>query len=121
MAASVHFKKHLIHRCIVQRTTQTLDAGGGIIDSWADVATIDCRFVEKTERIALESTGFQMLEEHLLLCSDDEDVIEEDRISTITFKADGTSVDVGPYSIEKKLIRNTTSPHHMSFKLERVE
>lgn len=69
----------------------------------------------------MESVGYQMLEEHILLCSDGEDVIEEDRISTITLKADGTSVDAGPFDIEKKLIRNTKNPHHISFKLERIE
>jgi hypothetical protein len=119
--ASSHFKRHLIHRCIIERNTQTQSGSGELIDSWATAGTMDCRYVEKSERIALESVGFMMLEDHQLLCNAGEDVNEEDRITTITLKADDSSIDSGPFSIEEKLIRNTTGAHHISLRLERVE
>jgi hypothetical protein len=119
--ANVHFKKHLIHQAIVQRTTQTQSSSGELIDAWAAVGTIDCRYVEKAERIASESAGFPMLESHILLCNSGEDVREEDHIATITLKADDSSVDAGPFSIMAVLKRNTGSAHHISLQLERVE
>jgi len=119
--ANVHFKKHLIHQAIVQRTTPAQSGSGELIDSWATAGTIDCRFVEKSERIANEAAGFPMLDSDMLLCNNGEDVQEEDRIATITLKADSSSVDTGPFSIQAVLKRNTGSAHHMSLQLERVE
>ena len=57
----------------------------------------------------------------MLLCNQGEDVREEDRIVTITLKADDSSVDAGPFSIQAVLKRNTGSAHHISLQLERVE
>ena len=119
--ANVHFKKHLIHQAIVQRTTPAQSSSGELIDSWATTGTIDCRYVEKAERIASESAGFPMLESHMLLCNSGEDVREEDRIVTITLKADDSSIDAGPFTIESVLKRNSTGAHHISLQLERVE
>lgn len=119
--ANVHFKRHLIHQAVVQRTTPSQSASGELIDSWAVAGTIDLRYVMKTMRIAVEGVGFQMVEQHLAVCNTGEDVKEEDRIATITLKSDGSSVDAGPFSIESVLNRNTDSAHHMSLELERVE
>ena len=119
--ANVHFKRHLIHQAIVQRTTQSQSSSGELIDSWATAGTIDCRYVEKSERIASEAAGFPMLESHILLCNQGEDVREEDRIATITLKADSSSVDAGPFDVMAVLKRNSTGTHHISLQLERVE
>jgi len=119
--ASIHFKKHLIHQAIVQRTTPAQSSSGELIDSWATAGTIDCRFVQKSERVADPSAGFPMLNSDMLLCNKGEDVIEEDRIVTITLKADDSGVDAGPFCISSVLGRNSTDAHHMSLQLERVE
>lgn len=119
--ANIHFKKHLIHQCLVQRTTPVQSTSGELIDVWADVGTIDCRFVQKQEAFANESQGFMMMSKDMLLVNNGEDVIEEDRIITITFKSDGSSVDTGPFTVESFLGRNSTGAHHISLMLERVE
>lgn len=119
--ADVHFKRHLIHQCTVQRRTDTQNTSGEPIPAWADVGNVRCRFVQKQERIADPSTGFPMLESPILLMDTGEDVIEEDRIVDIIFRSDSSSVDAGPFSIESLLGRNSTKRHHLSLKLERVE
>lgn len=119
--ASVHFKKHSIHECTVQRNTPAASSSGELVPSWADEDTIDCRYVEKRERIAAEGVGFMMLEQHILLCNTGEDVLEEDRITDVTLKSDSSVVDAGPFTVEAKLNRSGAAPHHMSFRLERVE
>lgn len=59
--------------------------------------------------------------EDMLLVNEGEDVIEEDRIINIIRKSDSSTVDAGPFTIEALLKRNTSSPHHISLQLERVE
>jgi head-tail adaptor len=118
--ADIHFKATLIHQATVQRTTPSQSASGELVDSWSDAGTIDCRLVQRRERIANEAVGFLMLEEHRLLCNAGEDVTEEDRIADVVLRADDSSVDAGPFSVEEVLTRNTGSAHHMSLKLERV-
>lgn len=119
--ANIHFKKHLIHQCTVQRNTPAASGSGELIPSWADGDTIDCRYVEKRERIASEGVGLMMLEQHILLCDIGEDLLEEDRITNITLKSDSSVIDAGPFTVEEALNRSSASPHHMSFRLERVE
>jgi len=120
MAGSV-FKKNLIHTATVQRATLAQDSVGELIPTWADNGTIDCRFVAKSERIADEAVGLQMLESYLLLCNNGEDVFVDDRIANIILKSTGGTVDPGPFTIEAELSRNSTKPHHISLTLERVE
>lgn len=119
--ADVHFKKHLIHRCMIQRRTDVQNSSGELIPTWADVGDVNCRFVQKQERIADPSTGFPMIKEDMLLMDTGEDVIEEDRAVDIIFRSDSSSVDAGPFTIESLLGRNSTRRHHLSLKLERVE
>jgi len=119
--AGPHFKKHLIHTATIRRTTQTQSASGELIDSWSTAGTIDCRYIQQSERIADEGQGYPMVEDHLLLCDTGEDVVEEDRITNVRFAATGILVDSGPFIIESLLGRNSTKAHHMSIKLERVE
>lgn len=119
--ASIHFKKKLIHQCTIQRNTPVQSTSGELIDSWADVDTVDCRFVQKTETIAQESLSFQMLESPMMLMNAGEDVQEEDRIIDIVWKSDGSNLDTGPYTIESLLMRSTSSAHHLSLLLERIE
>ena len=119
--ASAHFKRHLIHSAMVQRNTPTASASGEPIPSWADVDTINCRYVEKSERIAAEGIGFMMLESHLLLCDADEDVQEDDRIVDILLRTDDSVINAGPFTVEALLKRSGTAAHHWSIRLERVE
>jgi hypothetical protein len=119
--AGPHFLRHLIHRAVVQRRTDARSGSGEPIPTWAAAGTIDCRLVFKNQRVAAPDQGFMMREEYRLLCDQDEDVLEEDRIASVTLKATGASVDAGPFSVEERLLRNSTGPHHLSFKLERVE
>lgn len=119
--ADVHFKKHLIHSAMVQRNTPTASSSGELIPSWADVDTIDCRYVEKSERIAAEGVGFMMLESCLLLCNAGEDVQEDDQIVDILLRTDDSVIDAGPFTVEALLRRSGTTAHHMSLRLERVE
>ena len=119
--AGVHFTKKLIHQCTIQRTTPAQSSTGELIDSWANVGTVDCRYVQKNERIADASSGFPLLRSDMLLLNNGEDVIEEDRVINIVYKSDGSSVDAGPFSIESLLERNTGGAHHISIILERAE
>jgi len=119
--AGTHFKKHLIHSAMVQRNTPTTSASGELIPSWADVGEIDCRYVEKSERIASEGIGFMMLQSDMLLCNAGEDVAEDDRVVDIRMKIDDSVVDAGPFAVEALLKRSSTVVHHMSIRLERIE
>ena len=120
--SNVHFKKHLIHTCTIQRNAPSQSASGELVPSWTDAETgVPCRYVEKAERLADQSLSFQMLEDHIMLMSNGEDVREEDRVSTIVSKRDGSSVETGPFTVEAVLKRNSTRPFHISLKLERVE
>jgi hypothetical protein len=119
--ANIHFKRNLIHQCTVQRNTASASGSGELVPSWTDGDTIDCRYVEKRERIASESAGFMMLEQHILLCNTGEDVLEEDRITDIVLKSDSSVVDAGPFTVEARLSRSSNAPHHVSFRLERIE
>jgi hypothetical protein len=118
---SVHYRRRLIHTAVVQRGTASQSSTGELTDTWSAVGTYWCRFVEKSERIANESVGFQMLEEPLCLFDDDVDVQEEDRVVNVTLRATGAVVDAGPFTIEQLLNRNNTALHHVSAKLERIE
>lgn len=124
--ASIHFQKTLIHRATVQRTTPVQSSSGELIDSWAGIGTIDGRYVRKEHRIAQEGVGFMMLLKDMFLVNDGvtslgEDIIEEDRIVDIELKADDTTVDAGPFTIESLLNRNALGAHHISLVLERIE
>jgi len=119
--AGPHFKKKLIHQAVIQRTTQTQNTIGELVDSWSAVGTIDVRFVHSSHRLADEGQGYPMIEEHFLLCNSGEDVAEEDRIASITLKTDGSSVDAGPFIINGVLKRNTGGAHHIRVNLERIE
>ena len=118
--ANIHFKKHLIHTCVVQRNTPTQSATGELIPDWADVDTIDCRFIAKTERIASESAGFPMAQTYKLLVNTGEDVDVDDIIRNIRWKSSDTLVDEGTFRIEAVLNRNSTKAHHTSLSLEKV-
>ena len=119
--SSVHFKRLLIHQAIVFETTPVQSASGELIDSWSVVGTIDCRFVQKREGIASEGVGFMMKQIDRLLCDAGESVVEENQVRSITVKATGASVDVGPFTIEELVQRNDMGAHHLSLRLERIE
>lgn len=119
--ANVHFKRHLIHTAMVQRNTPAASGSGELIPSWADVGKIDCRYVEKSERVASEGVGFMMLESHVLLCNEGEDVQEDDQIVNVRMKTDDSVIAAGPLSVEALLKRSSTASHHWSLRLERVE
>ena len=124
--AGPQFKRKLVHQCTVQRNTPSQSSTGELIPSWAGIGTIDCRFVEKTERVANEAVGFPMLSTYLLLVADtetslDEDVAVNDRVTDVVWKVDGSSLDAGPFTIESLLRRNTSRGHHYSLQLERVK
>jgi len=108
--ANVHFKKHLIHQCTVERTTPVQSGSGEPVDSWAEVGDINCRYVEKRERIADASLALIVRESHLLLVNTGEDVIEEDRIKDIILRSDSSSVDAGPFTVRALLKRSSTKP-----------
>jgi predicted thioesterase len=122
--AGVHFKKTLIHVCTVQRSTPAQSSTGELIDSWADVGDVNCRYVQKKMDKALESVSLQEKVEHLMLMNNGEDVAEADRIVDIVRRSDGvTVVDAGPFTVEAFLERNAdlASGHHISLTLERIE
>ena len=119
--AGTHFKKHLIHSALVQRNTPAASSSGEMIDSWADVDTIDCRYIERSERIAAKGIGFMMLESRLLLCNAGEDVQVDDQVMDILLRADASVINAGPFSVEALLKRSSTAGHHWSLRLEKVE
>lgn len=119
--ASIHFKKHLIHQCMVQRNTPSQSSSGELIESWTDVGNVNCRFVDKEERIAQEGLGLMMMQRQMLLMDTGENIQEEDRVIDVILRADSSVVDAGPFSIESLLQRNTSGGHHLSAVLERIE
>ena len=119
--ADVHFRRQLLHTCTVQRRTDAQNASGELIPTWADVGDVNCRYVQKQERISNESIGFPMKEQHIMLMDTGEDVVVEDRIVDIVFREDGALVEAGPFSIEAVLLRNSRTRHHISLELERIE
>jgi len=122
--ASIHFQKTLIHICTVQRSTPVQSSTGELIDSWADVGDVNCRYVQKEMDKALESASLQEKVKHLMLMNNGEDVDEADRIADIVRRSDGvTVVDAGSFTVEAFLERNAglASGHHISLTLERVE
>ncbi len=121
MMADIHFKRQLIHAANVLRTTPSQSGSGELIDSWTTSGSINCRLVQKQEAIAIESLSLQMREVPRLLCDTGEDVIEEDRIADVTLRSDGSVIDAGPFNIEELLTRSSTTNHHMSLRLERIE
>ncbi len=119
--AGIHFIKTLIHTCTVQRTTPAQSSSGELIDNWADVGNVACRYVQENERPGQIDQGFPLLRTDLLLMNIGEDVQEVDRITDIVFTNGGASVDPGPFFIEGLLERNTGQGHHISISLERAE
>lgn len=119
--ASIHFLKKLIHSATIERADESRSASGEVVITWTELSDVTCRYVEKQEAIAQESVGFMMGRRHLLLTDEGEDLQEDDRIKDIVLVADGLSVNPGPFRIESKYLRNTSSGHHLSFNLERVE
>jgi len=118
--ADIHFNKNLIHTADVLRTTPAQSTSGELINSWTTAGAITCRLVQRNERIALESLSLQMQDVHRLLCDEDEDVTEEDRIANVTLTADSTSIDTGPFEIHEVLLRGNTGRHHLSLRLEKI-
>jgi len=121
--SSVHFRRNLIHQCQIQRPAYTRSSDGEVIATFADVnPTLRCRYVQKQENIAEEGQGFMMKLVDSLLVEDDADVLEDDRVTDIVWNADPSSVvDLGPFTIEQRLGRNSTKAHHISLRLERIE
>jgi len=119
--ASIHFKRNLIHQATISRNTPTASTSGELIPDWGVNGTINCRYIQQSERIANESRGFMMLLSDLLLCNTDEDVAEDDRVTNIVLRSDDSVVNAGPFSIDAVLGRSGTSPHHMSLRLKKVE
>lgn len=119
--ADVHLKKHFIHSAMIQRNAPTTSSSGELIPGWSDVGRIIGRFVEQQERIASESLGFPMLNRNLFLCSEGEDVEEDDRLTDILWRTDDSVVDAGPFSVEALLKRSSTVAHHWTIRLERVK
>lgn len=119
--ASIHFQKQLIHICDIERATITRSASGEEVFTWA-VSTADeaCRYVQRQERIAVESRSLQMEQVQFVLFNNGVDVQVEDQISNIRF-TDGTLVDSGPFTIEGDLERNSTGAHHIRINVERIE
>lgn len=123
--ASVHFKRNLIHQATIQRNTPTVSADGELIPAWANVGSLDCRYVQKSERIASESRGFMMVLTDMLLCATGvcdtgETVAEDDRVTDIMLKSDSSTVNAGPFSVEALLGRYSTKAHHLSLQLKKV-
>jgi hypothetical protein len=118
--ASIHFKRNLIHQATIQRNTPATSTSGELIPDWTVVGTIDCRYVQRSERIASESKGFMMVLTDLLLCNVGEDVNEADRVTNIVMRSDESVVNAGPFSIEAVLGRSGTKAHHLSLQLKKV-
>lgn len=102
-------------------------ASGEPQESWSSIGTMAGRFVEESERIASEATGFVMVKAHSWLCdtgttSQGTAIAVDDRITSIV-DADSNSIDAGPFTIEELLHRRDVKgdAHHLSLKLERVE
>jgi hypothetical protein len=124
--AAAAFNRKLIHLCDIRdNSTEPPPQGpsGAPIPDWDTqpvTATEACRFVEKDERLADERAGFPRKKEHLLLLKSDTVIQETSKVTNIRF-ADGTPVNDAVWIVEDLLPRNTSGPHHVSVKLERVD
>ena len=121
--AGVHFRRHLIHNCVIYSGSATQSATTGeLTDVWTSMGSEDCRFIEEEENIANESVGFPMREKPMCLFNSGVDIREEWQVRNITLKSDSSVVEAGPLTVEKLLKRNSTpSRHHISVQLERIE
>ncbi len=122
--ASVHFKRHLIHRCTVMSgsATQATATDGEVTFAYGTLGTFDCRYVQRVQRWANESIGFPMKREDRVLFNTGVAIKEEDHIINITLKTDSSLVEAGPLSVEELLGRNQTpGKHHISVKVEYIE
>ena len=121
-AASVHFNRHLIHTCVIQRGSASADANTGEpIWTYTSTGSFACRYVERQEQIADEGAGFPMREQPRLLLANGVDIREEDRVANITLNRTGGTIETGPLYVEELLKRNSIGPHHIWVKLERIE
>ena len=121
--ASIHFKRHLIHNCVIYRGSATQGtATGEVTFSYTSQGSFDCRYVERREAIANEGVGFPMQEITRILFNSGVDIREEDQVRNITLKADSSLIEAGPLTVEELLKRNQTpGRHHISVKMERIE
>ncbi len=122
MASSVHLKRHLIHTCVIERGSESFATYTGEPTlTYTSQGSFVCRYVEDQERIANESVGLPMLEAPFVMLINGVDIREEDRVRSITLTRSGSSVEVGPLTVEELYKRNSTGPHHIYAKLERIE
>lgn len=121
MVTKASFKKHLIHTCTVERSTQAASLSGELIDTWADQATgVRCRLTRKTERYASESLSREQLLSDILITEPGADIEEDDRVYDFAYYATGTATGQGKYRVLHKLHRNSTQAHHESYVLEQI-
>ena len=121
-AASVHLRRHLIHNCVIERGSATRSTTSGeVAYVYTSQGSFDCRYVERNERIADEGAALQMMEETRLMLPNGTDIQEQDRVTDITLKSSGSAIEPGPMYVEELIKRNSTGPHHIWVKLERIE
>jgi len=121
--ASVHFKKHLIHTCVIYRGSATQgSATGEVTWSYTSQGSFPCRYVERQENIANEGVGFPMRETTRVLFNSGVDIREEDQVRNVVLTTDASLIEAGPLTVEELLKRNQTpGRHHISAKMERIE
>jgi hypothetical protein len=114
------FDSWLIHTATVQHATDVDNAYGNSTPAWeTDPQVIECRFIERRERIFGDRDAQSMaVTAYTLLVGPDADILERDRISSVTFE-DGT-VQAGVYVVKSLLERRGTSRRHKSAELERI-
>jgi len=120
--SNVHFDRHLIHTCVIQRGSESFASYTGEPTlTYSSLGSFACRFVERSERIADEGAGFPMAEEPWVYLKNTATIQEEDRVANITLNSSGSLVEVGPLTVEQLLKRNSTAPFHIAVKLRRIE
>ena len=121
------FDRQLVHRCNIQRFTESQNEIGEPVEVWNDIAaSVACRYVEKEEKFADENEGLQILTVYRLLLPARTDVATGDRISRIAIENDEVITDPATgqpqvFGIEERLTRRgAKGQNHISLKLEVV-
>lgn len=126
------FQRHLIHSCTINRViSRDIDSVGGIAKTTAATTGVSCRYVEKSERLALPQGGYQTVKVIRLLLPNGTAIGTNDTVSAVTLE-DGSIVQTKPaepggattpavFRVEEVLTRRTTKAHHISVRLEKAE
>jgi len=118
------FTRELVHSCTVVRPDTTPSATGDVTPDCAGgsaVGTYDCLYLEQRTTRATHSQGFVFADERKLLFEPATPIQAGDCVTSVTLKADGSSVTVETLTVETiTKHRDHKADHHIVAVVDRV-